>query len=63
VTALPYAGRRDLLEALELNCPHVRVVERFDDGPVLFQAMVDMGLEGVVAKRDRDPTAAESGCG
>ena len=31
------------------------VGERFDDGTVLLRAMTDIGLEGVVAKRDRDP--------
>src|SRR3954453_8821772 len=61
VTHLPYSDRRDqrdLLEALEVEGPHVRVVERFDDGQALFDATVRLGLEGVVAKRDRDPYRA-----
>jgi ATP-dependent DNA ligase len=44
-----------LLEALELNGTHWATTATFDDGAALFQVMVDRGLEGIVAKRLRDP--------
>jgi bifunctional non-homologous end joining protein LigD len=54
-TVQPYAERRALLEALELEGSHVRLVATFTDGEALFGAVCDRGLEGIVAKRDRDP--------
>jgi hypothetical protein len=33
----------------------VRVIDTFEDGPALFDAILAHGLEGVVAKRERDP--------
>jgi ATP-dependent DNA ligase len=54
-TVQPYAERRELLEAFELEGPHVRLVATFEDGGALLSAVCDRGLEGVVAKRDRDP--------
>jgi bifunctional non-homologous end joining protein LigD len=54
-TVQPYAERRELLEALELEGPYVRLVATFEDGDALFRAVCDRGLEGIVAKRDRDP--------
>jgi len=33
----------------------VRLVATFEDGAALFAAVSERGLEGVVAKRDRDP--------
>jgi bifunctional non-homologous end joining protein LigD len=53
-TRLPYRERRQLLETLELEGPHARVVEVFEDGEALFGAVCQCGVEGVVAKRDRD---------
>jgi len=47
--------RRALLEELELESRHVRLVETFQDGEALFAAVCALGLEGVVAKRLRDP--------
>jgi bifunctional non-homologous end joining protein LigD len=47
-TMQPYSERRELLEALEL-------VATFEDGHALFAAVCERGLEGVVAKRERDP--------
>jgi ATP-dependent DNA ligase len=54
-TVQPYAERRELLEALELEGPYVRLVATFTDGDALFRAVCDRGLEGIVAKRDHDP--------
>jgi bifunctional non-homologous end joining protein LigD len=48
---LPYAERRRILEALNLNGPAWCTAETFDDGPALFAAVVEQRLEGIVAKR------------
>jgi ATP-dependent DNA ligase len=37
----------------ELPTPLCLVADAFDDGPALFRAVCDHGLEGVVAKRRR----------
>jgi bifunctional non-homologous end joining protein LigD len=52
---LPYAERRPLLEALDVNGPAWRTPEVFDDGEALLGATSRHGLEGIVAKRLRDP--------
>jgi len=51
---LPYLDRRELLESLTfgLGC---HVCPRFDNGEALWQSVVDHRLEGVVAKRLREP--------
>ena len=54
-TTQPYVRRRALLEALDWQGPHVRLVATFEDGDALFDAMCERGLEGVVAKRLRNP--------
>src|SRR5215207_3586578 len=54
VTTTPYSERRALLEALNLEGPRVRLVATFEDGAALFAAVCERGLEGVVAKRERD---------
>jgi bifunctional non-homologous end joining protein LigD len=54
-TMLPYSERRELLEELELENERVRLVATFEDGEALFAAVCERGLEGVVAKRERDP--------
>ena len=54
-TMQPYAERRALLEQLELETERVRLVATFEDGDALFAAVCERGLEGVVAKRERDP--------
>ena len=54
-TMLPYAERRALLEELELENQRVKLVATFEDGEALFAAVCERGLEGVVAKRLRDP--------
>jgi bifunctional non-homologous end joining protein LigD len=48
---LPYAERRALLEALDLNGPAWRIPDVFEDGEALLEATRAHGLEGVVAKR------------
>jgi bifunctional non-homologous end joining protein LigD len=53
-TNFPYARRRELLESLELGGGFWFLPPVFDDGPSLFAAVCEQGLEGVVAKR-RDP--------
>jgi bifunctional non-homologous end joining protein LigD len=55
VTAQPYRERRELLEALEVEGKQVRLVATFEDGEALFSVVCERGLEGVVAKRERDP--------
>ena len=55
MTASPHVERRALLEALDLEGPQVRLVATFEDGEALFAAVCERGLEGVFAKRDRDP--------
>jgi hypothetical protein len=52
---LPYAKRRALLEELDVEGPHAKLVATFEDGEALFRVVCDRGLEGVVAKRERDP--------
>jgi bifunctional non-homologous end joining protein LigD len=55
-TMQPYSQRRALVEQLDLDgLPGVRVIDTFEDGPGLFEAILAHGLEGVVAKRQRDP--------
>jgi bifunctional non-homologous end joining protein LigD len=53
---LPYAERHALLEELLLGDANgVEVVESFEDGQALWEAIVERRLEGVVAQRERDP--------
>jgi bifunctional non-homologous end joining protein LigD len=53
-TRQPYSERRALLDELQLERRSVRLVATFDDGPALFDAILEHGLEGVVAKRERE---------
>ncbi len=55
---LPYAERRALLEELDVEGPHAKLVATFEDGEALFRVVCDRGLEGVVAKRERDLVSA-----
>jgi bifunctional non-homologous end joining protein LigD len=50
----PYRARRQLLEALTFHGARARVVPTFPDGEALFAAVCEYGLEGVIAKRERD---------
>lgn len=52
---LPYSERRRLLEEADLGGRAWFTPETFEDGPGLFAAVVQAELEGVVAKRLRDP--------
>jgi bifunctional non-homologous end joining protein LigD len=54
---LPYTERHALLEEVTIDGPAsaVEVVGSFEDGPALWDAIVERGLEGVVAKREREP--------
>jgi len=47
----PWSERRPLLEQLGVERSSVRLAEVFDDGPLLFAAVCEHGLEGIVAKR------------
>ena len=47
----PWSERRSLLEDLGVTKWCVRLSDVFDDGDVLFGAVVEHGLEGIVAKR------------
>jgi bifunctional non-homologous end joining protein LigD len=47
---LPYNERRRILESLELSGSAWCTAEVFDDGQALFAAVVEEGLEGIVAK-------------
>lgn len=49
----PLAERRKSLGKLELPEDHWRASPSYDDGPALFAATLEQGLEGVVAKRRR----------
>jgi bifunctional non-homologous end joining protein LigD len=55
VMGQPYSKRRELLETLNVESAGVQLVATFEDGEALFQVICDHGLEGVVAKRLRDP--------
>ena len=59
LTGRPYEERRTLLEQLELRGAHWHATEVFDDGTALYDAVCEMGLEGVVAKRDYEPVRSE----
>ena len=47
----PHHARRTVLESLALNDRHCITPETFSDGPGLYQAACEQGLEGIVAKR------------
>jgi bifunctional non-homologous end joining protein LigD len=47
----PWSERRALLDELGVERSCVRLSEVFEDGSVLFDAVVEHGLEGVVAKK------------
>ena len=51
VTGNPWSQRRTLLEGVWAERPCARLADLFDDGHVLFDAVVEHGLEGIVAKR------------
>ncbi len=51
LTTLPWHERRAVLEALDLDRPHVQVPPTYDDGQMLLAATEQQGLEGVVSKK------------
>lgn len=51
VTVNPWGQRRTLLEGIWQGWGRARLADVFDDGQVLFDAVVEHGLEGIVAKR------------
>lgn len=53
LTGLPYVERRNRLDALDLPARGTPVVPSFDglDAALLFQACANLGVEGVVLKR------------
>ena len=51
LTRSRWEQRRSVLEELDLETRCSRVAEVFDDGQVLFEAVCEHGLEGIVAKR------------
>ena len=51
VTGLPWTGRRDLLERLDLRGPSWQVPQAYADGAQLLEATLEQGLEGIVSKR------------
>ena len=51
LTARSLRDRRATLERLDLTGPHWRVPPVFTDGPALYAATREQGLEGVVSKR------------
>jgi len=50
LTALPLTERRERLEGLDLDGSW-QVPAAYDDGPMLFEATLQQGLEGIVSKR------------
>jgi bifunctional non-homologous end joining protein LigD len=56
LTAIPYAGRRDILETQSLASGHVHVPPSFPGGGTAVQAVsIQQGLEGIVVKRLDSP--------
>jgi len=53
LTRRPLDERRASLEKLDLPADHWRHSPCYDDGPALFRATLEQGLEGVIAKRRR----------
>lgn len=51
LTRLPLAERRPVLEGLDLQADRWQTPPVYDDGPMLFDATRQQGLEGIVSKR------------
>ena len=51
LTSQPFGVRRRRLEALGLEGPAWMTPEMFSDGKALFEAVCELGLKGIVAKR------------
>ena len=50
-----WSGTRCSRRSSSVPLPGVEVIASFDDGPALWDAVVARGLDGVVAKREREP--------
>lgn len=55
---LPLTTRKEMLRKLIAGKPVFRYSESFEDGPGLYQEMLDRNLEGIVAKRRDSPYVA-----
>jgi bifunctional non-homologous end joining protein LigD len=51
LTRSTWEKRRSVLDELQVAGPNAAVADVFDDGPILFAAVCEHGLEGIVAKR------------
>ena len=51
VTGQPLGERRKILRGLGLEHSTWQVPDAYDDGPMLFEATLQQGLEGIVSKR------------
>ncbi len=51
LSRLPLAERREILLGLDLNDDRWQTPPAYDDGPMLFDATRQQGLEGIVSKR------------
>lgn len=51
LTAMPLGERRKILGDLGLEHSTWQVPDAYDDGPMLFEATLQQGLEGIVSKR------------
>lgn len=51
MTVNPWSQRRALLEGIWVERRSAQLADVFDDGHVLFHAVMEHGLEGIVAKR------------
>ncbi|HUG32387.1 MAG TPA: non-homologous end-joining DNA ligase [Acidimicrobiia bacterium] len=51
ITAMPYEERRAVLDSLELSSPIIVPEPTPTSGTSLFRAVIDQGMEGVIAKR------------
>ena len=51
LSRLPLAERREILLGLDLNDDRWQTPPAYDDGPMLFDATKQQGLEGIVSKR------------
>ncbi|WAH35143.1 ATP-dependent DNA ligase [Alicyclobacillus dauci] len=55
----PLQERQDILQTIVTSSPHVQLVENSDDGPGLFAAIQNQGMEGVVIKDLTSPYAID----
>lgn len=51
----PYYQRRSILDGLQVDGPQWKTAERFEDGDALWEAVCEHELEGVIAKKLKEP--------